>query len=58
MRRKRLNHCSDIVCDMFCGWRLMNSYEDLVRLGSGHLVINLILPLFYRTQPIAYFPPI
>jgi hypothetical protein len=42
MRRKRLNHCADIVCDMFCGWRLMNSYEDLVRLGSGPLVINLL----------------
>lgn len=27
---------------MFCGWRLVNSYRDLERLGSGTLVIDAL----------------
>jgi hypothetical protein len=27
---------------MFCGWRLINSYSDLERLGSGMLSINAL----------------
>ena len=27
---------------MFCGWRLMNSFHDLERLGSGTLAIDAI----------------
>ena len=25
MRRKRLQHVADTLCQMFCGWRLVNS---------------------------------
>lgn len=42
MRRKRLNHAADILCDMFCGWRLTNSYKELEHLGSGNLVIDAL----------------
>ena len=40
MRRKRLQHSADILCRMFCGWELMNSYPRLVELGSGTLTID------------------
>ena len=39
MRRKRLKHCADTLCHMFCGWRLVNSYADIESLGSGALKI-------------------
>jgi hypothetical protein len=42
MRRKRLQHVADTLCHMFCGWRLVNSYNDLERLGSGTLHINAL----------------
>lgn len=42
MRRKRLNHTVDILCDMFCGWRLMNSYTEIERIGTGKLEIDII----------------
>jgi hypothetical protein len=42
MRRKRLNHCADTLCHMFCGWRLINSYADIESLGSGTLEINAL----------------
>ena len=42
MRRKRLQHCADILCHKFCGWELVNSYQQLVELGSGQLVVNAI----------------
>jgi hypothetical protein len=28
---------------MFCGWRLANSYKDLERLGSGTLIIDVLV---------------
>lgn len=40
MKKRRLKHCVDVFCQMFCGWRLANSYGDLVALGSGLLVID------------------
>lgn len=42
MRRKRLKHNAFILCHMFCGWRLINSYNRLVALGSGTLDINAL----------------
>jgi hypothetical protein len=41
MRRKRLNHAADTLCQMFCGWRLANAYEALEHLGSGMLDIDV-----------------
>ena len=40
MRRKRLQHVADIICQMFCGWRLNASKPNLVDLGSGILQID------------------
>lgn len=42
MRRKRLKHAADILCQMFCGWRLINCKPELVRLGSGVLEIDAL----------------
>ena len=42
MRRKRLQHVADILCHMFCGWRLISSKPLLVQLGSGELAINVV----------------
>lgn len=43
VRRKRLQHCADTLCHIFCGWRLANSYKDLERLGTGTLSIDVIV---------------
>ena len=43
VRRKRLQHSADTFCQMFCGWRLANSYKDLERLGSGTLSIDVLV---------------
>src|SRR5205085_1874444 len=43
VRRKRLQHSADTFCQMFCGWRLANSYKDLGRLGSGTLSIDVLV---------------
>ena len=42
MRRKRLQHAADTLCHMFCGWRLVNSYGDLERLGTGRLAVDVL----------------
>jgi hypothetical protein len=42
MRRKRLKHAADILCQMFCGWRLNNSKPEVVKLGSGILEIDAL----------------
>jgi hypothetical protein len=42
MRRKSLQHVADTMCQMFCGWRLINSKPNLVKLGSGTLEIDAI----------------
>jgi|GEM_PF-4206102 len=42
MRRKRLNHIVFTICDMFCGDSLFSSYPQLVELGSGTLIIDVL----------------
>jgi len=54
MRRKRLQHVANILCEMFCGWRLINSGPELVRLGSGTLEIDALTgACFFDELPIA-----
>lgn len=42
MRKKRLNHCADVLCQKFCGWRLHSDWDTLVRLGTGVLNIDIL----------------
>jgi hypothetical protein len=42
MRKKRLQHVADTMCQMFCGWRLIGSKPNLLNLGSGTLEIDAI----------------
>lgn len=42
MRRKRLQHAADTICQMFCGWRLINCKSKLVELGSGTICIDVL----------------
>ena len=42
MNRKRLQHVADTMCQMFCGWRLIESKPNLMNLGSGILEIDAI----------------
>jgi hypothetical protein len=42
MRRKRLQHAANTICQMFYGWRLIESKPSLVKLGSGTLEIDAI----------------
>ena len=42
MHRKRLQHVADTMCQMFCGWRLIESKPNLLNLGSGTLEIDAI----------------
>jgi hypothetical protein len=42
MRRKRLQHQADTFCQMFCGWRLCNSHEELTVRRSGSLHIDIL----------------
>ena len=42
MRKKRLQNAADTMCQMFCGWRLIGSKPNLVKLGSGTLRIDAI----------------
>jgi len=42
MRRKRLQHVADTMCQMFCGWRLIGSKRSLVKMGAGTLEIDVI----------------
>jgi len=42
MRKKGLQNVADTMCQMFCGWRLIGSKPDLVKLGSGTLEIDAI----------------
>ncbi len=41
MRRKVIQNYADTICQMFCGWQLMNDFKQLDRLGSGLLTIDL-----------------
>ena len=42
MRKKRLQHVADTMCQMFCGWRLDSSKPDLIRPGPGSLETDAI----------------
>ena len=42
MRRKRLQRTADTMCQMFCGWRLIGSKPNLLKLGSGTLEIDAL----------------
>ncbi|SEL53624.1 hypothetical protein SAMN04487910_2749 [Aquimarina amphilecti] len=42
MRRKRLQHHTDIFCDMFVGWRMANDLDKLTELKSGILEFDFI----------------
>ena len=42
MQMKRLQHVADTMCQVFCGWRLIESKPNLVNLGSGTLEINAL----------------
>jgi hypothetical protein len=56
MGYKRLRHAADILCQMFCGWRLINSYYDLERLGPGTVSIDALTEACsFNGQPI---PPL
>jgi hypothetical protein len=39
---KRLQYVADTMCQIFCGWRLIESKPNLVNLGSGTLEIDAI----------------
>ena len=53
MRRKRLKHAADILCQMFCGWRLINCKPELVELGSGVVEIDALTgSCYFEGQPI------
>ena len=41
MRRKRLKNTAFTLCHMFCGWRLLNCYKEMISLGSGELLIDV-----------------
>ena len=41
MRRKRFKHQVYIFCHMFCGWQLANDFEELNKLSSGCLEIDV-----------------
>ena len=42
MRRKRLQHAADNLCQMLCGWRQIFSKPRLLELGNGRLEIDAI----------------
>ena len=42
MRRNKLQNMADTMCQTFCGWRLVGSKPNLVKLGSGILEIDAI----------------
>ena len=42
MRRKRLQHHTDIFCDMFAGWKIVNDMKSLVELESGIIEFDFL----------------
>lgn len=42
MRRKRLQHQTDIFCDMFAGWKIVNDMKSLVELESGIIEFDFL----------------
>jgi len=41
MRRKRFKHQVYVFCHMFCGWQLVNDFEELEKLHSGVIEIDV-----------------
>ena len=42
MRRKRLQHHTDIFCDMFSGWRIANDMDSLIKLKNGIIEFDFL----------------
>jgi hypothetical protein len=42
MRRKRLQHHTDIFCDMFAGWKIVSDTKSLVELESGIIEFDFL----------------
>lgn len=42
MRRKRFQHHTDIFCDMFSGWKLVNDMKSLVEFENGIIEFDFI----------------
>lgn len=42
MRRKRLQHHTDIFCDMFSGWKIVNDMKSLTELESGIIEFDFL----------------
>ena len=42
MRHKRFQNHVETMCDMFCGWRLANSIDELSRLVPGKIEIDVL----------------
>ena len=42
MRRKRLQHHTDIFCDMFAGWKIVNDMKSLAELESGIIEFDFL----------------
>ena len=42
MRRKRLQHHTDIFCDMFAGWKIVNDMQSLVELENGIIEFDFL----------------
>lgn len=54
MKAGRLRHAADTLCKMFCGWRLVNSYAEIRKLGSGDLVIDALTgACSFNGEPVA-----
>lgn len=42
MRRKRLQHHTDIFCDMFAGWKITNDMKSLILKGDGIIEFDFL----------------
>jgi hypothetical protein len=42
MRRKRLQHHTDIFCNIFSGWKIVNDMKTLVELENGIIEFDFI----------------
>ena len=42
MRRKRLQHHTDIFCDMFSGWKIANDMDSLIELENGIIEFDFL----------------
>jgi hypothetical protein len=57
MREKRMQHVADILCQMFCGWRLILSKPMLLDLGSGTVEIDALTgQCMFQNNPTPQLP--